>query len=128
MRQRPGEGIHSRIYRCAVSAASKHELKRRLSNTTRGDACEVVIAREQALLSTSLAAAKQAQQFLEALIRGFSGRCQLQVRLAIERLTGLEDILELAHGFAAARHRPKIALIDDSLHVFFRRGTNPDGD
>ena len=50
------------------------------------------------------------------------------MRLAVERLTGFQDIPELAHGFAAARHRPKVALIDDPLHVFFRRSANPDGD
>ena len=47
--------------------------------------------------------------------------------MPIEWLASFEDILQLTHGLAAARHRPKVALIDDPLHVFFRRGANPDG-
>ena len=43
----------------------------------------------------------------------------MQVRLPIEGLPGFQNVLELTHGLAAARHGPKIALIDDPLHVLF---------
>lgn len=52
----------------------------------------------------------------------------MQVRLPVERLASFENFLEFAHRFKAARHRAKVTLIDDTLHVFLGRGTNPDGD
>jgi len=30
---------------------------------------------------------------------------------------GLSEYFELSHGFAAARHGPKVALVDDPLHM-----------
>ncbi len=73
-------------------------------------------------------ARQQLEQFLETLFGCSSGRSQVKVGLAIERFAGLQDILEFVHRFPAARHRPKIALIDDPLHMLFRRGAHPDGE